>query len=70
MSDQTQQATRRRGRPPKTGRAEVHAWVPEPLAELLKRDAAANSVPYGDRLAEILAAFYSGQGRGVMREAS
>jgi hypothetical protein len=38
----------------------VHCWVPEPLADLLKQDAAANELSATDRLAEILAAFYSG----------
>jgi hypothetical protein len=60
MSDQQQQTPRRTGRPPKPGRTQVHCWVPEPLAELLKQDAAANALPASDRLAEILAAFYSG----------
>jgi hypothetical protein len=60
MSTQTHQ-TGRRGRPPKPGRARLHAFVPAALVELLESDAAANGMPMSDRLAEILAAWYSGQ---------
>lgn len=71
MSDQTQQeAPRKLGRPPKPGRTQIHYLVPGPLADLLKRDAAANSVSASDRLAEILAAHYYRHGREAMQEAS
>jgi hypothetical protein len=39
----------------------VNASVPAPLAELLADDAAANGISRSDRLAEILAAWYSRQ---------
>jgi hypothetical protein len=52
---------RKAGRPPKPGRSQVHAWVPDVLVELLKRDAAKQQVTLGDRLTEILAAHYSRQ---------
>ena len=51
----------KRGRPPKPGRVRVNASVPAPLAELLADDAAANGISRSDRLAEILAAWYSRQ---------
>lgn len=49
----------RRGRPPKPGRVRVNAFVPAKLVALLTDDAAANGIPKSDRLAEILAAWYS-----------
>lgn len=58
----------RRGRPPKPGRHRVQAFVPAPLVKLLESDAAANGMPMSDRLAEILAAYYSG--REAMPKAS
>jgi hypothetical protein len=39
----------------------MNASVPAPLAELLTSDAAANGISRSDRLAEILAAWYSRQ---------
>ncbi len=57
----------RRGRPPRPGRARLHALVPRPLIELLDSDAKADGMPMCDKLAEILAAHYSGQ---VMQRAS
>jgi len=60
MNTQPRQ-TGRRGRPPKPGRARLHAFVPAPLVKILEADAAANGMPMSDRLAEILAAWYSGQ---------
>jgi len=63
MDEQPQRKPCRKkaGRPPKQGgpRAELHAAVPEPLADLLKRDAVAQQMPMGDLLAEILAAHYT-----------
>jgi len=50
----------RRGRPPKPGRVRVNAFVPAALAKFLADDAAANGMSGSDRLAEILAAWYSG----------
>lgn len=50
----------RRGRPPKPGRARVNAYLPEALVALLAADAAENGLPVSGRLAEILAAWYSG----------
>jgi hypothetical protein len=49
----------RRGRPPKPGRVRVNALVPAPLVALLADDAKANGIAKSDRLAEILAAWYS-----------
>jgi hypothetical protein len=60
MSTQTHQPGRR-GRPPKPGRVRVNLYVPAALAELLESDAVATGVGKSDRLAEILAAWYSGQ---------
>jgi hypothetical protein len=67
MSTQPHQ-TRRRGRPPRPGRAQVHTSLPAPLYEILVSDAAANGIPMSDRLTEILAAWYSG--REAMQKAS
>jgi hypothetical protein len=62
MDDQPASAApSKAGRPPKPGRKQVHVWVPDALVDLLKRDAAAQQVPLGDRLAEILASHYSRQ---------
>jgi hypothetical protein len=53
----------RRGRPPKPGdRVRVHAFVDARLAGFLERDAAANGIPKAEKLQEILAAWYSGEG--------
>lgn len=61
MSD-PQHGGRSRGRPRKPGqRQQVHAWVPGPLVELLRQDAAAHGIAVADRLAEILADRYSKQ---------
>ena len=38
----------------------MNDYVPAPLAELLASDAKANGMSRSDRLAEILAAWYSG----------
>jgi hypothetical protein len=56
--DQT--AHSKAGRPRKPGpRKRVADWVPEALVELLEQDAAAQHVSRADRLAEILASYYS-----------
>ena len=68
MSPPTPQKARR-GRPPKPGeRVRLHAFVDATLARFLERDAAANGIPKSERLEEILAAWYSGE--GAMTKAS
>jgi hypothetical protein len=60
MSSQPQPP--RRGRPPKPGRrVRLNTVVPAPLYSLLESDATENGMKMSERLAEILAAFYSGQ---------
>jgi hypothetical protein len=63
MHDHPQQAASRAGRPRKAGgpRKRVADWVPAALVELLEQDAAAQHVSRADRLAEILASYYSRQ---------
>jgi hypothetical protein len=62
MNEQSQRSSSKGGRPPKPGpRTRVNVWVPEPLAELLKQDAAGQQISVADRLAEILAGYYSSQ---------
>lgn len=50
------------GRPKKAGtRVRLNTHVSAPMVELLKTDAAAQGLSAGDRLSEILAAYYSSQ---------
>lgn len=50
------------GRPRKVGaRVRLSTNVSAPMVELLKTDAAAQGLSAGDRLSEILAAYYSSQ---------
>ena len=58
------------GRPRKPGpRKRVADWVPAALVELLEEDAAAQDISRADRLAEILASYYSSK-REAMPKAS
>ena len=66
-SDGPQQALLSAGDPRR--RRRVADWVPEALVELLEQDAAAQQVSRADRLAEILASYYS-SAREAMPKAS
>jgi hypothetical protein len=67
-SHQTAHSKAGRPRDPRR-RRRVADWVPEALVELLEQDAAAQQVSRADRLAEILASYYS-SAREAMPKAS